>query len=115
MAPTGSGDWRLAGIVDVGSFVCGEPNVPGVYTRVSSYVGWINQYIHAPPVTVGSFSPTSGLPGTPVTIDGVNFTEVTAVRFKGVDAAFEVLSDTQISATVPAGATTGASDRRGWF
>jgi len=104
---TGSGDWRQAGIVSFGTG-CALPNTPGVYTRVSSFVAWINAYIQAAPVTVSSFTPTSGPQGTPVTIDGANFAGVTAVRFKGVNAVFEVLSDTQINATVPAGATTGA-------
>jgi hypothetical protein len=43
-----------------------------------------------------------------VIIDGFNFTGVTAVRFGGgINAAFSVNSDGQISATVPAGAVSG--------
>jgi hypothetical protein len=57
--------------------------------------------------SISSFSPTAGTVGTSVTILGVNFVEVTDVRFNGVNASFTVNSPTQITATVPAGATTG--------
>jgi hypothetical protein len=56
---------------------------------------------------ITSFSPTSGPVGTSVIITGGNFTGATAVKFNGVSAAFTVNSATQITATVPAGATTG--------
>ncbi len=56
---------------------------------------------------ITSFSPTSGSVGTPVTITGSGFTQTTAVAFNGTAATFAVNSDTQISTTVPTGATTG--------
>lgn len=58
------------------------------------------------PVVTG-FSPFGGKAGDPVVITGINFTTATNVSFNGTNAAFAVTSDTQISATVPAGATTG--------
>lgn len=55
-----------------------------------------------------SFDPTSGPVGTPVTITGTSFTGATKVTFGGVKAtSFNVDSDTQVTATVPAGAVTG--------
>jgi uncharacterized protein (TIGR03437 family) len=57
--------------------------------------------------TFTSFTPPSGPVGTPVTITGTAFTEATKVTFAGKSAAFTVNSDTQITATVPTGATTG--------
>ncbi len=57
--------------------------------------------------TITGFTPTSGLAGTTVTITGTGFSGATAVRFNGTDAAFIVNTSTQITATVPDGATTG--------
>ena len=58
--------------------------------------------------TVTSFTPTSGGIGTSVAVTGTSFTGATAVRFNGTSAvAFTVNSATSITATVPAGATTG--------
>lgn len=58
------------------------------------------------PIVTG-FSPIGGKPGDPIVITGINFTTATNVAFNGVTAAGSVTSDTQISAIVPAGATTG--------
>jgi hypothetical protein len=57
--------------------------------------------------TISSFSPGSGRAGTIVTIFGSGFTGTTAVAFNGTPAAYTVNSDSQITATVPAGATSG--------
>ena len=57
---------------------------------------------------ITSFSPTSGLVGTAVTINGVGLKHTTQVAFGGVKATtFTVESDTQVKATVPTGAKTG--------
>jgi hypothetical protein len=56
---------------------------------------------------ITSFNPMSGVIGTSVVITGVGFTGVNRVRFNGTSATFTVNSNTQITATVPAGATTG--------
>jgi hypothetical protein len=65
-----------------------------------------NFTIAAPTIT--SFTPTFGPVGTSVVITGTNLTGATAVTFNNVAATtFTVNSPTQITATVPATATTG--------
>src|SRR5437762_6491921 len=59
------------------------------------------------PPTISSFTPSSGPVGTSVTISGTNFTGASAVLFNGTSASFTVSSATAITATVPAGATSG--------
>jgi len=56
---------------------------------------------------VALFSPLSGPAGTLVTVVGYGFSGATAVTFNGAAASFDVVSGTLITATVPAGATTG--------
>jgi hypothetical protein len=57
--------------------------------------------------SISGFSPTSGSVGTSVTINGSDFTGASAVTFNGTSATFTVGSSTQITATVPSGATSG--------
>jgi hypothetical protein len=60
--------------------------------------------------TITSFSPTSGSPGTLVTIKGTHFQHraVTDVEFDGHNAGtFTVVNDTTITATVPSNGTDG--------
>ncbi len=52
--------------------------------------------------------PTSGKTGTHVIILGNHLTGATAVTFNGTVSSFKVLSGTEITATVPSGATSGA-------
>jgi hypothetical protein len=61
----------------------------------------------ASPPVVSAVTPGSGWPGTTVNLTGSGFTGATAVSFNGTAATFSVSSDTQLSATVPAGASTG--------
>jgi hypothetical protein len=56
---------------------------------------------------ISGLSPNSGPVGTTVHLTGTAFTGSTAVAFNGVSATFNVVSDTAITATVPASATTG--------
>ena len=60
---------------------------------------------NAPIIT--SFSPDNGTTGTKVTIQGNYFAGTTDVKFNGTSATFIPVSSSQLTATVPAGATTG--------
>ncbi|MDP9330330.1 MAG: hypothetical protein M3P11_06825 [Actinomycetota bacterium] len=75
------------------------------------YKYWHNEFLPtgtAPSPTISGFSPGSGPVGTSVTITGSNLTGASAMNFfNNVSASFTVDSDTQITATVPSGATTG--------
>ncbi len=57
--------------------------------------------------TFTSFSPPSGPVGTLVTVNGTGLTQTTKVTVDGKSAAFTVVSDIEITATVPTTATTG--------
>ena len=61
----------------------------------------------ASPPVVSAVTPGTGSPGTTVQLTGSGFTGATAVTFNAAPATFTVTSDTQIRATVPAGASTG--------
>lgn len=66
------------------------------------------QVVPAAAATITSFAPTSGAVGTSVVITGTNFCGATGVAFNVTAAtSFTVDSNTQITTTVPAGATTG--------
>jgi hypothetical protein len=58
---------------------------------------------------ITTFSPPSGAVGTPVTITGSGFTQVKGVGFGDYVPAtnVKVVSDTEVTADVPAGAKTG--------
>jgi hypothetical protein len=61
----------------------------------------------APP-SIKKFTPASGKVGTAVVIKGAAFTGASAVKFNGTNAStFTVNSDTQITAVVATGSTTG--------
>ena len=65
--------------------------------------------VSAGPVLTG-FTPILGAVGTAVTLTGSGFTGATKVAFNGTPAAvFTAVSATQITATVPAAATTARS------
>ncbi|RYG59100.1 hypothetical protein EON80_26120, partial [bacterium] len=67
----------------------------------------ITSFVVLRPPTVASFTPAAGKTGTIVTITGTNFTGASAVRFNGVAAVNPTVNATSITASVPAGATTG--------
>lgn len=60
------------------------------------------------PLTVSGFSPTSGLPGTVVTVSGTGFSGASSAQIgSSTAAAVSVASDSALSFTVPAGASSG--------
>jgi len=66
-----------------------------------------NNGLSKPKPTIVRFNPTSGKVGASVTISGTNFIGTSGVTFNGKAATFTVRSTNSITATVPAGATTG--------
>jgi len=80
--------------------------------RVTTPTGFgsLPGFTFIPPPVISSFTPTSAVAGTTVTLNGQNFNNVTAVSFGGVAASsFTVLSPTTISAVVGVGATGSVS------
>ena len=74
----------------------------------SAYRARIDGLTNAPAPTLANFSPISGVAGSSVVITGTNFNSASVVSFNGTAAAYYVDSTTKITATVPAGATTGS-------
>ena len=60
-----------------------------------------------PVPVVEDVSPSSGPPGTQVTLRGRGLANVTGVLFNGAVASFVVVDGTELHATVPQGATSG--------
>jgi uncharacterized repeat protein (TIGR03803 family) len=91
-------DGKFYGTTDVGgaSGSCNPPN--GCGTIFSLSVG-LGPFVET--------NPTSGAVGAAVTILGNSLTGATSVTFNGIAATFTVKSKSEITTTVPAGATTG--------
>jgi uncharacterized repeat protein (TIGR03803 family) len=71
---------------------------------------WGNGTVFSLGVGLGPFVktlPTLGKVGTNVIILGTNLTGATSVTFNGIAATFAVVSSSEITTTVPSGATTG--------
>src|ERR1700722_18322249 len=81
----------------VGLFIVSLCGVPAVAASAAS----------TPEPTIKSFSPSSGTPGTEVTITGTNLADATKVTFNGEKAKVISKAATKIVADAPAGATTG--------
>lgn len=62
------------------------------------------------PVTITGINPTSGPPGTVVTLTGTNFTGTSAVTYNSVAvSSYSVINSTTIEATIPAGTAVGTT------
>ena len=87
-------------------------------TNASQFISYWRRPPQPPVPTVTGFNPTSGPPGTQVTIIGTNFGcagcsgGIEAVRFNGASAVFTGNTNTSVTAFVPAGATTGPTSVR---
>jgi RHS repeat-associated protein len=81
-----------------------------VKVTVAGVASNLNVYFNVPAPAVNSISPTSGIVGTQVTINGAGFQATkgsSTVSFNGNVATIVSWNDTQIVATVPANALTG--------
>jgi len=80
------------------------------FSNKTAYVDYMQITVYYTlPVAITSFSPTFACAesGATVTITGTNLSGVTAVSFNGTAATFTINSSTQITATLPSGATSG--------
>lgn len=57
--------------------------------------------------TIANVDPAIALPGDMVTINGVNFINVTSVTIGSISAVYDVASDTKINVTIPSNAEGG--------
>ena len=90
----------------------GTTGIVSVSTASGNANGPVFTYLVAPATpTITSINPTSGIAGASVIITGTNFDPVAAnntVKFNGVVAVVNSATTTSITATAPAGGTTGA-------
>jgi hypothetical protein len=110
----------VAATVNASTLTSISTNVPAGATtgKIAVTVGGetatsVTDFTVSTPTTpsVSGFLPTSGTPGTQITISGSNFSAVPAnnlVKFNNVTATVTASSATSITTTVPAGATSGA-------
>jgi len=85
----------------------GTPGTPDEVTVIAGVTtSGIDDHL-IPPPTISSFAPSSDVQGSTVTLTGTNLWSVYKVTFNGTAASYLAISDTQITATVPSGATSG--------
>jgi hypothetical protein len=104
---------NLASVITIGS-VCGKSQVwigfkfesDDSFGDEGAYIDEVKLTDQTPP-SVTAINPASGPAGSTATLTGAGLSGTTAVSFNGVAAPFTVVSATQISVTVPAGATSG--------
>jgi hypothetical protein len=77
-------------------------------TSQTSRFNYLRKLVDFAPPTITSFSPASGRPGATVVLTGTNFTGATLVSFNGTATQNLVVnSPTQLTVSVPNGATSG--------
>jgi hypothetical protein len=77
------------------------------YQAADSGAAIVQEDMPPVPPLLQSFYPKKEVPGTLVTLKGQHLLTTATVHFNDLEAAFTVVSDEQIQATVPANATTG--------
>lgn len=105
---TASLSFTVVSDTEITAFAPGGTGTVDVTVTTPSGTSAINpndQFTYIPPPTITSISPNQGptAGGTTVTITGTGFTGATTVGFGFTHATFTVNSDTQITATAPAG------------
>jgi uncharacterized repeat protein (TIGR03803 family) len=95
-------DGTVVGTTELGGTISGGNN-----EFADGTVWTLDAGLPAPAPAITLLNSTSGSVGSTVLINGHNFVGTTAVSFNGVSASFQVLNTQFVSATVPAGATTG--------
>ena len=95
-------DGSFVGTTELGGTISGGNN-----TFADDTVWTLDAGLPAPAPAITLLNSTSGSVGSTVLINGNNFIGTTAVSFNGVSASFQVLNTQFVSATLPAGATTG--------
>ena len=95
------------GFTSLGQNPVVNPTGPTTYTvtitsNVSGCSNTKSVVVAVPPlIAVSNFSPSNGLPGSVVTINGTGFSSVVLVKINGVQASFTVINNNQIQAIVP--------------
>ena len=95
-------DGTFLGTTELGGTISGGSN-----EFADGTVWTLDAGLPAPAPAITLLNSTTGSAGSTVLINGHNFIGTTAVSFNGVGASFQVLNTQFVSATVPAGATTG--------
>lgn len=98
---------ELVGITSWGSDDCPKLGFPGLYTRVSNYLSWVERKISP---RISSFSQSRDANESVLKIRGANFyaSGIMSVRIGGLEASFSVVSPTLITAMIPAGVSSGS-------
>lgn len=106
-----NGNWTLRvydrAAADLGTITSWSLFLPGsLGSPCLSSSNVLNVTVSAAPSIV-SMVPSSGVVGSTISIFGSGFTGTTQVTFNGTAAAFSIINDGELSATVPAGASSG--------
>ncbi len=90
-----------------GSFTFTSAGKYFYYCMIHGYTLMHGEIIIVASPKITMFTPTSGAPGTTVTITGKHLAHASAVTFNGTHATIVSDSNTSITTKVPSGATTG--------